>query len=258
MKIIVSLPFYGPLGLLYAILAAALVPIFTLTFIDVLKTVGVPPAAAMATAAAISLMSLVTSPLNLVIYSMRRRTYVHAIEYIVVFGIPIPQPKVVMREEKSYLAINVGGAIVPTAVATYLLQYTDVKILLSIALASVLTYYSSRVVPGVGVVTPAFAPPLIALFSALLSGGGPVATYVTAVYGTIIGADLLNLGKIMRQMPPLASIGGAGVFDGIYLSGVSAVVLSSLLGDTAAAGGGGTLPYRHSHISLDLNTFLLI
>jgi Predicted membrane protein len=55
-----------------------------------------------------------------------------------------------------------------------------------------------------------------------------VATYITAVYGAIIGADVLNMKKVLRHRPPFVSIGGAGVFDGIFLSGVLAVLLSRL------------------------------
>nr|WP_309544014.1 DUF1614 domain-containing protein [Pyrobaculum aerophilum] len=66
------------------------------------------------------------------------------------------------------------------------------------------------------------------MLSALIAGGGPVATYITAVYGTIIGADVLNIKKVLAYKPPFVSIGGAGVFDGIYLSGVVATALSGL------------------------------
>jgi uncharacterized membrane protein len=43
----------------------------------------------------------------------------------------------------------------------------------------------------------------------------------------LIGADILNLRKINR-MGGVASIGGAGVFDGIFLVGIVSVLLTAL------------------------------
>jgi len=44
--------------------------------------------------------------------------------------------------------------------------------------------------------------------------------------GTLIGTDLLNLNKLKRLGAQKVSIGGAGVFDGIYLTGIVAAFLS--------------------------------
>jgi len=48
----------------------------------------------------------------------------------------------------------------------------------------------------------------------------------------LIGADLLNLGKIQGLGAPVASIGGAGTFDGIFITGVLAALLTPLTGRT--------------------------
>jgi uncharacterized membrane protein len=48
--------------------------------------------------------------------------------------------------------------------------------------------------------------------------------------GVLVGADLLNLDKIQGLGAPVASIGGAGTFDGIFLAGVIAVLIASLTG----------------------------
>jgi len=42
----------------------------------------------------------------------------------------------------------------------------------------------------------------------------------------LIGADLLNLGQIQGLGAPVASIGGAGTFDGIFITGILAVLLA--------------------------------
>jgi uncharacterized membrane protein len=52
--------------------------------------------------------------------------------------------------------------------------------------------------------------------------------YISGSLGTLIGADLLNLGALRGMGAPVASIGGAGTYDGIFLVGVMAVLFASL------------------------------
>jgi uncharacterized membrane protein len=54
--------------------------------------------------------------------------------------------------------------------------------------------------------------------------------------GTLIGADILNLPKVQGLAVPVASIGGAGTFDGIFLTGIIAVLLASLLSIRSSSG----------------------
>jgi uncharacterized membrane protein len=52
--------------------------------------------------------------------------------------------------------------------------------------------------------------------------------YISGSLGTLIGADLLNLGRVEGLGAPVASIGGAGTFDGIFLTGILAVLIASI------------------------------
>jgi hypothetical protein len=81
-----------------------------------------------------------------------------------------------------------------------------------------------------GIAIPVIVPPLITVVVALLitRTSVPAVAYVSGSLGTLIGADLLNLGKIQGLGAPIASIGGAGTFDGIFLTGIVAVLLASL------------------------------
>jgi uncharacterized membrane protein len=56
----------------------------------------------------------------------------------------------------------------------------------------------------------------------------PIIAYISGTLGTLIGADILNLKKISQLGAPVASIGGAGTFDGIFLTGILAVLFSSI------------------------------
>lgn len=101
------------------------------------------------------------------------------------------------------------------------------------ALMSLFVHKIARPIRGVGIATPALLPPLMAaalgLFFELIlhPGAAPIIAYSSGTLGTLIGADLMNLKKISSLGAPVASIGGAGTFDGIFLTGLIAVVLTS-------------------------------
>ena len=83
-------------------------------------------------------------------------------------------------------------------------------------------------VPGVGIAVPTFIPPLLAAGVALTLSrrSAPALAYIAGSLGTLIGADLLNLGRVQGLGAPIASIGGAGTFDGIFMTGILAVLLA--------------------------------
>lgn len=136
------------------------------------------------------------------------------------------QPPVVAE---TVLAVNVGGAVVPTLVALSLLPRVPfLPTLAAFAVVTAATHLLARPVPGRGIVLPALAPPLISALAALTfagPGSGAVA-YVAGTLGTLAGADLLHLRHLHRLGGTVVSIGGAGVFDGIFLVGVVAVLLT--------------------------------
>jgi uncharacterized membrane protein len=93
-------------------------------------------------------------------------------------------------------------------------------------------YLLAQPVPGIGIAIPSLVPPIIAATAALLVARTNVAAvaYVSGSLGTLIGADLLNLGRIQGLGAPVVSIGGAGTFDGIFLTGIIAALLASFSG----------------------------
>ena len=97
-------------------------------------------------------------------------------------------------------------------------------------MVTAIVHLMAHPVKGVGIAEPIFIPPLIAAGVGLLLSrqyAAPLA-YVSGSLGTLIGADLLNLGKIQGLGAPIASIGGAGTFDGIFLTGILAVLLAGM------------------------------
>jgi len=136
------------------------------------------------------------------------------------------------------IAINVGGALIPILVSIYLLGRNRLwgLGLLATACVTAVCHFLADPVPGVGIALPVLVPALTtAVVAFLLSRehAAPLA-YISGSLGTLIGADLLNLDKLQGLGAPIASIGGAGTFDGVFLTGILAVILASLPGRAAA------------------------
>jgi uncharacterized membrane protein len=129
------------------------------------------------------------------------------------------------------IAVNVGGAVIPTVMSLYLLitHAFWAKGLVATAIVALAIHWLATPVQGLGIAVPVFMPALItAVVARILSRdeAAPLA-YIGGGLGTLIGADLTNLDKVRGLGAPVASIGGAGTFDGIFLTGILAVLLAS-------------------------------
>ena len=150
---------------------------------------------------------------------------------ITYFGMRYVVP-VVVDWPGTVVAVNVGGALIPGLVSTYLLFKNRLlgAGLLATACVTAVCHFLADPVPGVGIALPVLVPALTTAVAALLLSrqyAAPLA-YISGSLGTLIGADLLNLDKLQGLGAPIASIGGAGTFDGIFLTGIVAVLLASL------------------------------
>jgi uncharacterized membrane protein len=130
------------------------------------------------------------------------------------------------------LAVNIGGAVIPTVMSAYLVIRYNLwlKAAIATAVVAAIIHAMATPVPGVGIAVPVFAPVVVTAIIALILSrehAAPLA-YIAGSMGTLIGADLLNLDKISGLGAPVASIGGAGTFDGIFLTGLLAVLLAGI------------------------------
>ena len=147
-------------------------------------------------------------------------------------GMPFLAP-VAVDWPGTVLAINVGGAVIPILLSFYLLvRYRlwgpDSS---AIVIVAFFVHRMATPIPGVGISVPTVAPPLLAAFAGLVLSrryAAPLA-YIGGCIGVLVGADLLNLGALRSLGAPVASIGGAGTFDGVFLTGVIAVLLATLV-----------------------------
>lgn len=140
------------------------------------------------------------------------------------WGIPLFQ---IQRE--TVIALNVGGGLIPVLIALYeLMRSNAIAIAIVTVLVTIVSYFSAQVVPGIGIQMNALVSPLTAALSALIVSGTavPAVAFAGGVLGVVIGADLLHLREIKHMTSGVLSIGGAGVFDGIALCGLFALLLT--------------------------------
>uniref|UniRef100_A0A7C3UX63 DUF1614 domain-containing protein n=1 Tax=Desulfobacca acetoxidans TaxID=60893 RepID=A0A7C3UX63_9BACT len=181
---------------------------------------------------ALLLLSLLGSYINIPVYQLPPEE-IRSGGTVFFYGVPYIIPMIAERPG-TVIAVNLGGAIIPTFLSLYLMVKNRLYVpgLIGSALAAMIFHSMAHPVPGVGIAVPVLVPALVALAIGLLFSWNhaPALAYIVGTLGTLIGADLTNLGKIAGLGAPVASIGGAGTFDGIFLTGILAVLLAGLMG----------------------------
>ncbi|OPY51936.1 MAG: hypothetical protein A4E48_01360 [Methanosaeta sp. PtaU1.Bin060] len=228
---------YNPVGLLFTLLLAFLLFVVVgFLFLDLARTAFTLIGFTWSEALLVLLLSLLGSGINIPIKTMKCNTPMVSERYVRAFGITYRIPVVENRDCSTILAVNVGGAVIPIVISALLLYEFPAALKYAIAgilFVALITNRIARPIKGLGIVTPALLPPLAAALGAIILVyflNAPhqfifLIAYVGGTLGTLIGADVLNLNKIKDMGAPIASIGGAGTFDGVFLSGLIAVLL---------------------------------
>ena len=216
--------------LLYLVAGGLLLGLLTLLEIGILNSayrrLGLPPRVAML----VLFASLLGSYLNIPVARLPE-AHVVARAFVDAFGMSYLVPQVV-DWPGTILAVNVGGALIPTLLSIYLVVSNRLyfEAAVAVAIVAVVVHMLATPIPGVGISVPIFWPPVLAAVTALILSrryAAPLA-YVAGSIGVLIGADVSNLDKLQGLGAPVASIGGAGTFDGVFLAGVVAVLLSGI------------------------------
>lgn len=222
-----------PFGCLSLIIFAGILlfPLFLANVIlSALGKLGLNPGLALLVALGIFLGGLVNIP----VYRIQRE---HPIEYMYLrmFGLQRIIPVQPRQWGYTVIAINLGGAVIPIALALYELLRMVARgpnALLAgfsaIAINVVVCYLIARPVSNVGIAMPSLVPGIVAALSGaiLLPGFAAPVAFAAGVLGPLLGADLLHLRDIQKIATGMASIGGAGTFDGIVISGLVATLLA--------------------------------
>jgi len=173
--------------------------------------------------------TLLGSGINLPVYSLHTKEGGHLV--ILPDRKPIWEIFQPVKEGKIVIAVNVGGCLIPVGLCLYFisLQMIDpIKIMVGILAITALSYKFSRLIPGMGVGMPIFLAPFASALLALILDPEHAAqlAYISGVFGVLIGADILRLKNIATLGRPVAAIGGAGTFDGIFMTGIIAALLA--------------------------------
>ena len=174
--------------------------------------------------------TLAGSFLNLPLFRIRSEPHPVSsipVQYREFFGLPrnLPEPG------RTLIGVNVGGCVVPVAFCGYLIVHhplSSLELAACVAAVTLVARLFSRPIRGLGIGIPILVAPITAAAVAYLvdrDQAAPLA-YIGGTLGVLIGADLLRLPDIRRLGVPFASIGGAGSFDGIFVTGLLAVLLS--------------------------------
>ena len=132
---------------------------------------------------------------------------------------------------KIMVTVNVGGAVVPVVFSLYLAAHNPLNVFhvaAAVGAVALVAGRFSRAIPGIGIGVPVFIAPIAAaLIASLLDPDhrAPLA-YIGGTLGVLIGADLIHLKDIRRMGSPFASIGGGGTLDGVFITGLVAVLLA--------------------------------
>lgn len=224
---------YLPLSLpFFSLLVGVLAILWVLLEVGALgyayMRIGLSPRAAMW----VLLASLAGSYFNIPLAELPQREIVSG-QLVYYFGMQYVIP-MVSAAPGTVIAVNVGGAIIPVTISAYLLIRHRLWLHAPVAIACVaaLSHWLAHPVVGLGIAVPVFVPALATAITAMVLSRkhAPSLAYIAGSCGTLIGADLLNLDRLQGLGAPVASIGGAGTFDGIFLTGVLAVLIASFTG----------------------------
>lgn len=212
-----------PLAILAALLLGLLYPAILLNIAALsFGRLGLTPQGGLLLLTLSLLGSVVNIPVS------RRRVVVQGPRRAWFFGFIFYHPPRVLEQ---VIAINLGGAVIPTLFSLYLLSEVApvADALLATGVVAVVSRALARPVEGMGIAMPVFVAPLTSAGVAVLLApeAAPPVAYISGSLGTLIGADLLHWPAIRRMRAQMLSIGGAGVFDGVFLSGILAVLMTA-------------------------------
>lgn len=230
------LPAIGCAGMALALSLMCLMPLVLVDAMQgALQRLNLSPETASLAVFGILLGGLVNIPVYRIV-----RTELQPVELLGAYGVWGFSPRFQRVRRDTLIAVNVGGCIIPTAIAVWEAMqlasaggWPKTATLLIVAANVGVCYAAARPVTGIGIMMPGFVSPLTCVLLAwILLGGDDLApfrapaAFVGGVAGPLVGADLLHLRDITRVSAGMLSIGGAGTFDGIILSGILAALLA--------------------------------
>jgi hypothetical protein len=158
---------------------------------------------------------------------------------IIVFGYDLSNISI-FSYNNWIIGINTGGALIPILISIYLIARRNIPLLkvgVGISMVTIITFFVTKPVPSQGIVSNFpywLLPGIIACISSVFLlrkdfvKGAPLA-YASGTIGVLIGADFLHLYELLSYEPTklgtMAVIGGAVLFDMIFITGILSVII---------------------------------
>jgi uncharacterized membrane protein len=225
----ISFPLFVTLLFLLFLLLPLLIFLYTGGIVAAFSRLGFSPGVGFL----LFILILVGSTINIPVKEVKTKIPFVQNRMVNFFGVSYRIPVVV--SENIVVTMNVGGALLPVLISVYELSrmflsgyfFQILITIIAVTIVSLFCYIFARPVKGVGIAVPFFIPPLITVLTVFLLARGNAASvaYISGTLGTLIGADILNLNKVDGLGAPIVSIGGAGTFDGIFITGILSVLL---------------------------------
>ena len=220
-----------PIVLIFTLLLLLLLPFFfTEVLAAALLKLRLEPHAAILIVAAMLLGGAVNIPVKRI-----PRKELVAVHPFAALGLARFWPQLRWVRQETVIAINLGGCVIPGGLALYeaiQLFRRDQSAVLAVGVAVliniVVCYFLAKPEPQIGIRMRPIVPAVTAAASAWLldQAQAPAVAFIAGVIGPLVGADLLHLKQFVKETTGMASIGGAGSFDGIVLSAIFAVYLA--------------------------------
>ncbi|MDD4483456.1 MAG: DUF1614 domain-containing protein [Methanoregula sp.] len=191
------------------------------------------------TATALVILILICSLVNIPVWKVRKETirmpHGEAGQFPDAFT-----PTEVGGMWETSIAVNLGGAIIPAAMAGWLLYRASsvmagetlyLQVAAAILVVAAIAYVTTRPVLGLGLRVPLFVPGLTALLCGILFAQGlgltaGVIAFVSAVFGILLGANLAHLPHVGDLEVPQVSIGGAGTFGAVFIGCILSAIIA--------------------------------
>lgn len=233
---LVQMQLSGCLIVTFVLLAACVIPLFVLNMAQTaLTNLHLHPTVALLVLAGIVFGSAVNLPVTVIELDQEVPVPVYQ-----PMGAWVPFPRFERMQRETVVAVNVGGCVIPVLLAIHLLRFlleggprVATVLLVGILLNTAVCYRMAVPVPKLGIRLPFLLPAAVALVVTWLGLGfgefdayrAPLA-FVTGISGPLLGADLLHWKDFKRIAAGTISIGGAGTWDGIVLSGLMAAFVA--------------------------------
>ncbi|HZK25377.1 MAG TPA: DUF1614 domain-containing protein [Oscillospiraceae bacterium] len=160
------------------------------------------------------------------------------------------------------VSINIGGALIPLALAVYLIikagtAKEKIRAVVAALVASFAVYAAMKILPTEPTynrfLDPFYIFSIIAAVVGYLAGRSRRSAFIAGSMGLLLTDIYSRIEVALRGGSGSMVIGGAGVFDGVVIAGILSLLLAEIFGETRERLQGGPAEDRPSSLRKGLS-----